>query len=70
MYMNEFRQALERDGHPYVRDALIRELEKRGDIPRAGRDWRGFRTFGPEHLAAVKQRLAKRKQQPDPRKGR
>lgn len=60
--MSQLQAELARRGHPHIRAPRIRSMEEGGLIPLAGRDWKGARLFGDEHVEAIVERLAKRQQ--------
>jgi hypothetical protein len=64
MHMAEVRSYLEKRGLPRITAASIRFAELTGRIPRVPRDWRGFRSFTAEHLNALEQHFAPRKEPP------
>jgi DNA-binding transcriptional MerR regulator len=70
LHMSELQNELANRGFPHVRAPYIRDLEASGRIPPANRDWQGRRLFDDSHVAAIAERLAAKRKQAAPRKGR
>jgi DNA-binding transcriptional MerR regulator len=62
MLMAEVQDQLQARGLPRLTPNAIRFAEDRGHIPKAPRDWRGFRVFGNEHVEALAAYIGKRQQ--------